>query len=588
MTDLLALMRDLEQYLGDPHDPASPMPYRRILELDEREEYPHEFVDLLQRWGLYDWIVPAANGGRAVNVEDGFNLFRLVARRDPTTATAMVLTSLSYMPVWVAGDPEQRQHYADLVMGGGKMAWGLSERRHGSDILANEMSARRVDGGWVLNGEKWTIGNATVADVVMLHARTGEKAGPAAYSVFALEKRLVAQGQFEELPDMALHGLRGLDMSGISLHDCFLPDAALLGRVGQGLEIALKSSQLARVAISSIAMSCADTALRSTLDFAAQREIFGSLVVDIPYSRRQLAECFAELLIADAVSWGAVRSLQLSPDQTSMWSSLVKYFVPALLEGTVNRLSVVLGARFYLREDPRHGIFQKTLRDFPISNFADGNSVVNLKNIALQLEPMLENALHGDPALAERAAERIVPLFDASRPMEPYQPVRQQLFSRGTDDLVLSLPAAVEGLRQAAQQADGPQAGWLARAADAGALLVQELHRLGAEREKLVADLGRAAAQSAELFDLAKQYAVLGAATACIRIHLDGGDAIDERLRSGAVLLLCLDQLQQRLHPTRRITGPAETDAVAETLLAFHRESRLFSLRAFELAPAAD
>jgi alkylation response protein AidB-like acyl-CoA dehydrogenase len=173
MTELVARMRELEQYLGDPHAPASPMPFRRVLELDELDRYPHEFVDLLHRWGLYDWIVPVANGGKAVNVEDGFNLFRLVARRDPTSATAMVLTSLSYMPVWIAGNAEQRQHFADLVMGGGKMAWGLSERRHGSDILANEMSARPVDGGWVLNGEKWTIGNATVADVVMIHARTG-------------------------------------------------------------------------------------------------------------------------------------------------------------------------------------------------------------------------------------------------------------------------------------------------------------------------------------------------------------------------------------------------------------------------------
>ncbi|CAM5431955.1 hypothetical protein SGLAM104S_00471 [Streptomyces glaucescens] len=54
-----------------------------------------EFVDVLASWGLYDWIVPAANGGKAVNVEDGFNLYLLVGRRDPTSATAMVLTSLS-------------------------------------------------------------------------------------------------------------------------------------------------------------------------------------------------------------------------------------------------------------------------------------------------------------------------------------------------------------------------------------------------------------------------------------------------------------------------------------------------------------
>lgn len=115
-----------------------------------------------------------------MDVQDGFNLYRLVARRDPTAATAMVLTSLSYMPVWVAGTPEQRQHFADVIRGGGKLAWGLSERRHGSDVLANDTTARRTEGGWLLDGEKWTIGNATVADVVMVFARTSDKGDPAA------------------------------------------------------------------------------------------------------------------------------------------------------------------------------------------------------------------------------------------------------------------------------------------------------------------------------------------------------------------------------------------------------------------------
>ncbi|MCY0954262.1 acyl-CoA dehydrogenase family protein [Streptomyces sp. H27-S2] len=581
MTDLPALMADLERHLGDPHDPDGRMTYRRVLELDEREEYPHEFVDLLACWGLYDWIVPAENGGRAVDVQDGFNLYRLVARRDPTAATAMVLTSLSYMPVWVAGTPEQRQHFADVIRRGGKLAWGLSERQHGSDVLANETTARRTTGGWLLDGEKWTIGNATVADVVMVFARTSDKGGPGGYSIFAVEKDAVPAEQREHLPDEPLHGLRGLDMSGVRLLNCFVPDTALVGRAGQGLETALKSSQLARVAIASIAMSCVDTALRTTLDFATQRVIFGGTVSEVPYSQRQLAESYADLLVADALTTGAVRSLQVSPDQASIWSSVVKYFVPTFLEETLGRLATVLGARYYLRSHPRHGIFQKVLRDFAISNFADGNTVVNLKNIALQLEKLLANAVGQDPALVAGAVERTHALFDPAHPMEPYQPAEQQLFSRGVDDPVLALRSAVDELHRAAEAAGGRDAARLAAAADTAGEIAGELDRIAEEHRKLVADLGKAAGQSAELYDLAKQYTYVSAAAAVVHLHLRGHDSVDPALRSPAVLLVCLERLLKRFHPTRRVTGPEEVAEVADALFSAHREGRLFSFRSF-------
>ncbi|MFD0528740.1 hypothetical protein ACFQ1I_19940 [Kitasatospora arboriphila] len=63
--ELDKLAAELEAHLGDPHDPASRMPFERILDHDEREEYPYPFVNLLQRWGVHEYNIPAAQGGRA-------------------------------------------------------------------------------------------------------------------------------------------------------------------------------------------------------------------------------------------------------------------------------------------------------------------------------------------------------------------------------------------------------------------------------------------------------------------------------------------------------------------------------------------
>jgi alkylation response protein AidB-like acyl-CoA dehydrogenase len=584
MSDLIGILTDFEEYLGDPYDPTSRLPYAKILDLDEREEYPHELIVHLRRWGLHEWVIPDACGGKAVNVEDAFNLIRLVSRRDATTGTAMMLTSLSYTPVWVAGTPEQKQYFADLLFNGGKMAWGLSERRHGSDILANELTAEKVDGGWVLNGEKWTIGNCTVADVVCLFTRTDPRGGPAGYSVFALEKRKVPAGQYAEIPNERIHGLRGLDMSGIRVENCFLPDSAMIGAPGKGLEIALKASQLARTTITCLTMGCTDTALRATLDFATTRKIFGGTVADIPYSRRQLVESFGDLLVSDALSLGAVRGLQANPAQTSIFSSVAKYFVPTILEKAVSQLGVVLGARYYLRTHPRYGVFQKMMRDLLVSNFADGNTVVNLKNIAGSLDKLLANADTLPDDLCERADESVAVLFDSSIPVPTYVPASQELFARGVDNVLLGLPTSIARLKEIAA-GEGPlEAAWWSRAAELAEESAGEVRRMRAELAAITAAYGKGAPTSAEWYDLARQYCALFAAASVVHLWVFGRRSMTPELRSGAVLLSCLERTRQLRRPTERVTGRAEDDVVAEALLALHAGNRLFSVHPVQLA----
>ncbi|MET8453974.1 acyl-CoA dehydrogenase [Streptomyces sp. NPDC005209] len=582
--DLTDLARRLESHLGDPHDPGSRMPYARVLEYDEREDYPYEFVNLLQHWGALDHSLPRAQGGKAGDVEIGFNLMRLIARRDPTTATAFIITSLSFMPAWIAGTDEQKRALVDAIQRGTRYAWGLSERGHGSDLTANELTAEKTDGGYLLTGEKWLIGNGRVADGLSVHARTDPRGGPGGYSVFVLDKRRTPAGSVDELPRERMHGLRGLDMSGFRLDRVFVPDSALLGREGQGLEIALKTSQTARALISGIALSAVDTGLRVTLDFAEGRRVFGRTVSDIPYSRRQLVECFADLMVADAVSLGAVRALQVVPEQTSVWSSVVKYFVPTLLERTFAQLNVVLGARFYLRDHPHYAIHQKMLRDLPVANFADGNTVVNLKNIALQLEGLLTTAAEAGPEVRAVAEERAAVLFGIDRDLPLYRPWDQELFSRGRDDALVAAPAALARLRRLAQEAKGDEREWLERAASVAAELLAHADSVRERTGALKADLGRAYGQSAELFDLAKEYCLLHAAAACVHTYVHSAAALDDPLPSGALLLLQLERLRRHLRPREFVTDAAVVDEVMRVLRHLHLKDLLFSHWQFPLA----
>jgi alkylation response protein AidB-like acyl-CoA dehydrogenase len=582
--DLTALAARLEAHLGDPHDPAARMPFTRIMELDEREEYPHEFVGDLRGWGVPEYALPGEQGGRAGDVEAEFNLVRLIARRDPTTATALIITNLSFMPVWIGGSRQQKQRVVDDVKRGLRLSWGLSERGHGSDLLANEMTAEKVPGGYLLTGGKWLIGNATRSDGMCVFARTGARGGPGGFSIFVLEKRRTPVGSVVELPRERLHGLRAMDISGIEVDGVFVPDAARIGAEGQGLEIAIKATQTARAQISSIALSAVDTGLRLTLDFTEWRVILGKAVSDIPYSRRQLAEVFADLMVCDAVSLGAVRALQVVPQQVSVWSSVAKYFVPTALEQTMSQLSVVLGARFFLRGHPHYGVYQKMLRDLLVANFADGNTVVNLRNLGSQLEALLASATGAGEETRAAAAERAAVLYGIDRAMPPYRPWEQELHARGMDDAVLAAPDGVRRLRALAEQAKEEERGRLARAADTAAELLGHAGSIAERAAALRAALGREYAQSAELFDLVKEYCLVHSAAACVLTFVHSHGALDDPLPNAALLLLQLERLRRRLRPHEAVTDASDTDEVMRVMRLMHRENRLFSHWQFPLA----
>ncbi|MEU6862323.1 acyl-CoA dehydrogenase family protein [Streptomyces sp. NPDC046876] len=584
-SDLTALAAELEAYLGDPHDPDSRMPFSGVLEFDESGAYPVHYVNLLRRWGAHLRGLPAEQGGLAGNVETGVNLMRLVARRDPSTAVGTALNNLSFMPAWITGTEEQKRALIADMRRGSSMSWGLSERVHGSDLVANEVRAEKTEGGWLLTGEKWPIGNATVADKMVVFARTGERPGPAAYSLFVVDKWAADAATIEDTPFENLYGVRALDLSGVRFDGTFVPESAMLGGRGQGLEIALKASQTARVVLMHLALAAVDTSLRLAMDFAEGRVLLGDTIADVPYTRRQLAEAFADLMLADSVFLGATRSLQAAPEQVSVWSSVIKYLVPTKLQKTLSQLTVVLGARTFVRDHPHYGMHQKMVRDILITDIADGNTVVNLRNLGHQLGSLLASAADPDPAAVAVAEERAATLFGMDTELPVYAPWKQELFSRGgLDDAVLAAPDGVRRLRALAGAAKEGERERLLAAADVAEELIGRTGSLNERAGALKARLGRAYGQSPELFDLAKEYCLVHAAAAVVLTYVHSYGVLEDPLPSAALLLLQLERVRRELYPHEAVTDQSVIDEVMQVLRHLHRENRLFSLWQFPLA----
>lgn len=573
----------LEKDLGDPLNPDNPLSYKRVIEIDESEEFPHEEIRWLYDWKLQHYYIPTDCGGEFTSFEEFVAFVRVLSRRDQTIGIAFTTLFWSFLN-WMAGTPEQKQKLARFIMDDyGAMCLGYSEKEHGSDLINGDLTATKVEGGYILNGEKWPINRATISGVSFILAKTDADGGPKCLTLFMVDKRQLDPEKYYNLPKIYTHGVRASDMSGIGFKDCFVPDSMRLREEGDGLELALKGFQITRMLCAAFSHGAADTALRTTLSFAVNRVIYHKTVMDLPQPRRTLVDAFLDILICDCETIPAARGFHIIPEQFSVWASVVKYFVTVRLEEMVNSVYVVLGSRFYMREEHEFGIFQKLLRDNSIISMFDGSSIVNLHALILQLRPLTKYRAKRNSRTMSALKSRLEAIFSLEKSVPPFEPNNLELFGRGMDDSLQGLEIALdmlEGLKDS-QEVD-PEV--LENLLMLGNLVLEELNAHDEQISQSKFEYGHD--QSPELFEIAKKYCTLHAASACLHTWLYNRSILGEFFARGEWLVLSLHRLLRTLRPLPYTLSEVYVENVAQELLKLYRENQHFSIVPFQLAPS--
>jgi hypothetical protein len=223
------------------------------------------------------------------------------------------------------------------------------------------------------------------------------------------------------------------------------------------------------------------------------------------------------------------------PEQMTLFSAIVKYYVPTAIENVLRNLAMVLAARYYLREVHWCGIFQKMLRDNAITPLFDGSTPVNLQTIALHLRQQKRGE---DVDLA--------PLFDQHRPLPSFAPEKLEITNRGRNDVLTSL--------------------W-----------DTDLN----EMDELLTEYERFREESADSFEAAKTYCVFHAAAVCVQMW--------KHNRSGFFakpewLVLVLDRLLTTLQPARLLQPRPYVANAAQQLVELFESNKSFSIVPIQLA----
>ena len=188
---------------------------------------------------------------------------------------------------------------------------GLSEPGAGSDFAAITTSARKVDGGWILDGAKAWITNAAVAGVSACFAQTDPGARGRGIACFLVE---ADRPGFLREPAFALHGGHAIGAGGYRLQSYFAPDEAVLQPPGAAFKAALAGINGARAYVAAMCCGMLEESLRVALRYATNRQIFGSSVYEHQGVRWKLVDAATELEAMRLLTYRSARLIDTGGD----------------------------------------------------------------------------------------------------------------------------------------------------------------------------------------------------------------------------------------------------------------------------------
>lgn len=331
--------------------------------------------------GFFGIRYPEVFGGSAMNAlatvvyaeELGRSTYSGVA------ITALVHTDMASVHVFNAGTEAQKAKWMPGIVSGDVItAVAVTEPDAGSDVKGIRTTARRVDGGFVLNGTKLYITNGVHADLYCVAAKS-DTGGPASKSVtmFLVEKGMPG---FRVGRALDKHGWRSSDTAELVFEDCFVPESAILGEEGRGFYAIMKNFQNERLVLGAMAVGESQAALDLTLDYVKTRKAFGALLWDKQAIRQKLSllaartEACRQLVYATA--WRETRGEEVTRE-VSMIKALCGELVNEVMYGC---LQFHGGFGFM-----RGSAIERMTRDARVQSIGGGATEVMLEEVAKRL-----------------------------------------------------------------------------------------------------------------------------------------------------------------------------------------------------------
>lgn len=277
---------------------------------DEDGEFPREFHRAMAEAGWLGITMPTEYGGAGLGVTEAAIMMHEVASHGGgMSATSTVHINLfGPHPIVVFGTPEQKARWIPrLISGEDQCCFGFTEPDAGLNTTAIKTFAEKVDGGYIVRGQKVWTSTAQVANKIMLLTRTTKledcKRPTDGITIFYtdLDRSKI---EVQRIPKM---GRKAVDSNAIFIDELFVPDSDRIGEEGKGFSYVLHSLNPERILIAVEAIGIGQDALRRATQYAKERVVFGRPIGQNQGIQHPLAERWMALeaawLMAMKAAW---------------------------------------------------------------------------------------------------------------------------------------------------------------------------------------------------------------------------------------------------------------------------------------------
>ncbi len=348
-------------------------------EVDREARFPVETFKQLGKLDLLGLPIDAEYGGAGADYRSYAIAVEEIGRACGSTGLSYAAhVSLGTNPIKLFGTPEQKKKYIPKLCSGEYIGcWALTEPGTGSDASAQKTTAKLEGDHWVLNGTKQFITNATHADVNIIMAMTDKSLGRKGISCFIIEKD--TPGFYVSKVEKKM-GMRGSPTASLTMEDCKIPKANIVGEVGDGYKQALTTLEGGRISIGALALGIGQAAFDAALAYAKQREAFGQPIGKFQFIQGYLADMATQLSAARMLLYHAAY-LKDHGKRVTLEGSQAKLYCSEVASKVCNLGIQIHGGYGYIEDFPA----ERFLRDAKLCEIGEGTSEIQRLLIAREL-----------------------------------------------------------------------------------------------------------------------------------------------------------------------------------------------------------
>jgi len=347
--------------------------------IDEEERFPRETVEKLKQYGFLGIPFPKEYGGAgATDLEYAMCVETLSKYCATTGVIVSAHTSLGANPIFMFGTEEQKQKFLVPLAKGEKLgAFGLTEPNAGTDASGQQTTAVLDGEEWVLNGSKIFITNGGEAQIYIIIAMTDKSKGTKGISAFIVEDDTpgFSIGKKEEKL-----GIKASATTELIMKDCRIPKENLLGKVGDGFKIAMKTLDGGRIGIAAQALGIAQGALDQTVAYTKERKQFKKSISAFQNTQFQLADMNTKVEASRLLVYKAAVNKAMKLPYSNE-AAMAKLFASETAMEVTTKAVQLFGGYGYTREYP----VERMMRDAKITEIYEGTSEVQRMVISANL-----------------------------------------------------------------------------------------------------------------------------------------------------------------------------------------------------------